>query len=91
LWWLITGETLDSGPSRDKNQNLTREEALISYTQGSAWFSLDEDSRGTLEVGKLADFAILSDDFFEVEESEIPEIRSLMTVVNGEIVFEVAK
>jgi predicted amidohydrolase YtcJ len=52
---------------------------------------LDEDSRGTLEVGKLADFAILSDDFFEVEESEIPEIRSLMTVVNGEIVFEVAK
>ena len=88
LWWLITGETLDSGPSRDKNQNLTREEALISYTQGSAWFSLDEDSRGTLEIGKLADFAVLSDDYFEVEESQIPEIRSLMTVVNGEIVYE---
>jgi predicted amidohydrolase YtcJ len=75
LWWLVTGRTLDAGPARDPAWNLTREEALTAYTTGSAWLSADEGSRGTLEAGMLADLAILTADYFEVAEDDIPASR----------------
>jgi len=87
LWWLVTGKTLDSGPVREPQQNLTREEALVAYTSGSAWFSLDEDSRGRLEPGMLADLAILSADYFLVAEDEIPDISAEATMVDGKFVY----
>jgi len=87
LWWLVTGKTLDSGPVRDADQNLTREEALSAYTVGSAWFSLDETSRGKLEPGMLADLAILSADYFEVDVDEIPNITAEATMVGGKFVY----
>lgn len=83
LWWLVTGKTLDSGPVRNADQNMTREEALTSYTEGSAWFSLDETSRGRLDPGMLADLVVLSDDYFTVDEDAIPEITARATMVDG--------
>ncbi|MGA1781597.1 MAG: amidohydrolase family protein, partial [Planctomycetota bacterium] len=50
IWWLVTGKTLDDGPPRDPQWNLTREEALSAYTEGSAWLSLDEKERGRLDL-----------------------------------------
>lgn len=87
LWWLVTGRTLDAGPSRDAAQNLTRDEALSAYTAGSAWFSSDETSRGTIAPGMLADLAVLSEDYFEIHEDRIPEIESVGTMVDGRWVY----
>lgn len=86
LWWLVTGGTHDGAPPRDERHRLSRHEALAAYTTGSAWFSLDEDERGRLEPGMLADLAVLTDDFFGVADDDIPSIRSLLTMVGGRIV-----
>lgn len=86
LWWLVTGHTLDGGPPRDPEWNITREEAMHAYTSGSAWFSLDEGSRGRIEPGMLADIAVLNADFFSVAEEEIPTIEADMTMVGGDVV-----
>jgi len=85
LWWLVTGRTLDAGPVRDAQWNLTREEALTAYTSGSAWLSADEGSRGALRPGMLADLAILTADYFTVDEDDIPGIEAHITIVGGEV------
>lgn len=86
IWWLVTGKTLDDGPPRDPQWNLTREEALSAYTEGSAWLSLDEKERGRLDVGYLGDLTILSDDYFEVADDRIAEIEAHATIVGGRLV-----
>ena len=68
------------------NEALTREEAVIAYTAGAA-FAEFQDNKGTLAPGKLADFAVLSQDIFTVPLQQLPDTRSLMTVINGKIVF----
>ncbi len=62
-------------------------QALRLYTEGSAWFAFDDDKRGTLAVGKLADLAVLSKDYLTVPVEEIGTIRSLLTMVGGRIVY----
>jgi len=64
-----------------------RTEALRRYTVGSAWFSGEEDKKGSLEVGKLADLTVLSADYFNVPEEEIKRIQSVLTVVGGKVVY----
>ena len=86
IWWLVTGQSQDGAPPRDESQRLTREEALSAYTAGSAWFSFEEEERGKLTPGALADLAVLSSDFFEVAEDSIPSLKSVLTMVGGEIV-----
>ena len=54
---------------------------------GSAWFSLDEQKRGSLEVGKLADLAVLSKDYMTVPVDQIGGIESLLTMVGGKVVY----
>jgi hypothetical protein len=61
--------------------------ALKFYTLGSAWFSFDEDVRGSLEVGKLADLAVLSQDYLTVPLDEIGNIESVLTLVGGDTVY----
>jgi len=53
------------------------------YMRGSAWFAFAEKERGSLEVGKLADLAVLSKDYFKVPVEEIGEIEAVMTMVGG--------
>ena len=88
LWWLITGKTIAGSPLRERSQNLTREEALRLYTIGSAWFSFDEGRKGSIEVGKLGDVAILTGDFLGCPEDKINELRAQFTIVGGKIVYE---
>jgi hypothetical protein len=66
---------------------LDRMEALRRYTVGSAWFSNDETRKGALVPGQLADFAVLSDDYFTVDEDSIRHLSSVLTVVNGRVVY----
>lgn len=87
LYWLITGKTVGDFQLASEENQLTREEALHLYTQGSAWISNEETVKGTLENGMYADFAILSDDFFTIPEKQINNLKSVLTVVGGKIVY----
>jgi len=68
-------------------ESLTVEEALKTYTLNAAYASFDENKKGTIEVGKLADFTILSDDPFNIQPDKIKEVTVEMTVVDGKIVY----
>jgi predicted amidohydrolase YtcJ len=87
LYWLVSGKTVGGTPLYSEANRLDRTEALRRYTVGSAWFSGEEDKKGSIEVGKLADLALLSADYFEVPEEEIKRIESLLTVVDGNVVY----
>jgi hypothetical protein len=66
---------------------LDRIEALRLYTQGSAWFSQEQERKGALRPGQFADVAVLSADYFSVDDEEITAIESVLTIMDGEIVF----
>ena len=87
LWWLVTGKTVAGTSIRDRSQNVSREEALRMYTIGSAWLTFDEARKGSIEVGKLADLAVLNADYLTVPEDQIPKIESLLTIVGGRVVY----
>ena len=88
LWWLVTGKTVGGLTlNPDESDRLSREEALRLYTKGSAWFSREGEVKGVLAPGKLADFAVLNNDYFEVEPDEIRQLESVMTVVGGKVVY----
>lgn len=86
LYWLTTGKTVGGTRIYDENNILSREKALELYTRGSAWFSNEQDKKGSFVEGQLADFAVLSKDFFQVPEDDIKAIYSVLTIVGGEIV-----
>ena len=90
LQWMLDGRTVGGLATRGADETPTREQALRLYTVGSAWFSFDDDRRGTLEVGKWADFAILDQDYFSVPVERIGRTVSLLTVVGGKVVHAVA-
>jgi predicted amidohydrolase YtcJ len=87
LYWLVTGKTVGGTPLYPEANRLDRAEALRRYTVGSAWFSGEEDTKGTIEVGKLADLAVLSADYFSVPEEEIKGLESVLTIVGGKVVY----
>jgi predicted amidohydrolase YtcJ len=70
---------------------MTRMEALRSYTRDAAFAAFEEDIKGTLEPGKLADLVVLSQDILTVPADEIPSTEVLYTVVGGRVVHQAAK
>ncbi|MDH7564680.1 MAG: amidohydrolase [Candidatus Bathyarchaeota archaeon] len=72
-------------------EDLTFEEALKTYTVNAAYASFDENKKGTLEAGKVADLTVLSDDPFTVKPSDIRKITVKMTIVDGRIVYSKKK
>jgi predicted amidohydrolase YtcJ len=88
LFFVTTGQTLLPGDEGvPPEERLTRLEALRSYTSDCAWFMDLEGKVGTLETGKYADLIVLDKDYFTVPDSEIWKIQSLLTVVNGRVVY----
>ena len=69
-------------------QQITRQEVLQLYTARNGWFLREEDELGSIEVGKLADLAVLNQDYFTVPDVELKQIRSVLTVVGGKIVHD---
>lgn len=67
---------------------VTRTEALKMFTLWPAFASFEEKDRGSIEVGKVADFTVLSADIMEIPESEILKTQCVMTVIGGEVVWE---
>lgn len=86
LYWLVSGKTLGGTNLYGDDNRIDRETALFLWTKGSAWFSGEEEVKGSLSPGQFADLAVLSKDFMTIEEEGIKEITSLMTVVGGKIV-----
>jgi predicted amidohydrolase YtcJ len=87
LQWFLDGKTVAGTPIRGPEETPDRLTALRFYTLGSAWFSFDDDVRGSLEAGKLADLAVLSADYLTVPLDEIGNIESVLTLLGGEIVY----
>ena len=87
LQWLLDGADVGGVPIRGGDEIPSRADALRFYTIGSAWFSHDDDARGSLEAGKLADLAVLSHDYLTVPTEQIGAIESVLTMVGGSIVY----
>jgi hypothetical protein len=87
LYWLITGKTIGGLNLYPAENRLDREEALKLYTIGSSWFSTEDGKKGALAPGQLADFAVLSADYFSIPEEEIKHLESVLTIVGGKVVY----
>lgn len=90
VWGAVTRRTAD-----DKNpggwipeQKITVEEAVRAFTWGSAYAEFQENVKGTLEIGKLADIVILSEDIFTIDPAKIADVKVVTTIADGKVVFE---
>ena len=88
LYVAVTRKT-EGGRVHGPEQRVSRPEALRMMTGDAAYLSFDETRKGSIEVGKLGDLAVLSEDFLACPEERIREIRALATVVGGKVVWEV--
>jgi predicted amidohydrolase YtcJ len=86
LYWLTTGKTVGGLQLYGEEDVLDRETALRLWTHGSAWFSGEDEVKGTLAPGKYADLAVLSADYLTVPPGAIRGIESVLTIVGGRIV-----
>lgn len=86
----VTRKTLKGEPEGgyEPAEKMTREQALKSYTLDAAYGAFEEKIKGSIEVGKLADFTILSSDIMKVSEMDILKTEVIMTIVGGKVVFE---
>ena len=87
LQWFLDGKTAGGVALRGPEETPTRLDALKLYTLGSAWFSFDDDVRGSLEPGKLADLAVLTADYLGVPVEQVGRIESLLTIVGGKVEY----
>ena len=89
-WWTLhhfaTRDTISAGIV-GADQAVGREQALRLATIENAYLTFEEESKGTLQVGKLADMLVLADDFLTVDDQGIEDMLVLMTVVGGRVVF----
>lgn len=86
--WAAVNRISTGGQVIGSEQAISALQALRATTIDAAYQNFEEDTKGSIEVGKFADFALLSDNPMEVEPVEIRDIRVLMTVVGGDTVFK---
>ncbi|WP_425637214.1 amidohydrolase [Algoriphagus yeomjeoni] len=86
----VTRKTLEGMPEGgyEGDQKMTRAEALKSYTLDGAFAEFEEDFKGSIEVGKAADFTVFDKNIMEVPEDEILNTKVAMTVVGGKVVYK---
>ncbi|MBL0869671.1 MAG: amidohydrolase [Phycisphaerales bacterium] len=87
LWWLVTGRTVGGLSMYPEANLISRMQALRMFTRGSAWFSREEDVKGRIAPGCMGDLIVLSEDYFEVPAERIRGIESLLTLVDGKVVY----
>jgi predicted amidohydrolase YtcJ len=90
IYGAVTRETLDGKHPGGwvPEQKITVEEALRAYTTGGAYASFEERQKGTIERGKLADFALIDRDITRIPPDQIRDAHVVMTIVGGKIVYE---
>jgi predicted amidohydrolase YtcJ len=70
------------------SEAITREQAVVAYTLTSAYAEFSEKEKGSIEPGKLADLAVLSQDIFTVLPDDLPKTQSVLTLVGGKTVYD---
>jgi predicted amidohydrolase YtcJ len=85
--WMVSGKSVSGSEVLAKDNRLSREEALRLFTRSPAWFMDAESELGMIAPGYLADFVLLDRDYFAVPESEIESVSSVMTVMDGRVVY----
>ncbi|SKB74723.1 amidohydrolase [Daejeonella lutea] len=90
IYAAVTRRTIDDKTPEGwvPEQKITVEQALKAYTSGAAYASFDEDKKGTLKKGKLADFVILDDDITKISPEKIRDVKVITTVVGGKITYQ---
>ena len=88
IWQTVARTSYQTKERIGAGEALSRADALRCATGNGAYLTFDENKKGSLEVGKLADLAVVSADPLVTEESSIPDTHSLMTMVGGRIVHE---
>jgi predicted amidohydrolase YtcJ len=84
----VLRESLVSGRVSGPEERLTVEEAIRTYTANGAWQDHMEEVKGSIEVGKFADFCVIDEDILTIDPHKIGEIQVLMTIVGGKIVYD---
>ncbi|GAB3046308.1 amidohydrolase [Stenotrophomonas tumulicola] len=85
--WMVSGKSVSGSEVLAKDNRLSRIEALALFTRGATWFMDAEAELGMIAPGNLADFAVLDRDYFAVPEDQIESISSVLTVMDGKVVF----
>jgi predicted amidohydrolase YtcJ len=80
-----------SGEGWHPEQAVSRQQALQMFTSWAAYAAFEENSRGTLEPGKFADFTVLTKDIMQISEPEILTITCAMTIISGDVVYDSSK
>jgi predicted amidohydrolase YtcJ len=85
--WMVTGRAVSGSEVLAKENRLSRAEALKLFTGNAAWFMNTQSEMGMIAPGYLADFAVLDRDYFTIPEDQIKSISSVLTVLDGKVVF----
>lgn len=90
IYAAVTRKTLSGQPEGGwfPQEKLTVEQAIQAYTLNTAYAAYEEDIKGSITVGKLADFVVLSDDLLTMDPDDIKDVEVLTTVVGGKVVYE---
>ncbi|HEV8515051.1 MAG TPA: amidohydrolase [Cyclobacteriaceae bacterium] len=89
----VTRRTIEGQPKEGwiPEQKISITQALTAYTQGGAFSSFEENSKGKIAKNYLADFVVLSENLFTIDPIKTHETKVLMTVFNGKIIYDVSK
>ncbi len=85
--WIAIARKTTEGKVVHPEQRITRQEALRMHTTGAAYLQFAEDTRGSLETGKLADLVVIDRDYLTIPEDDIRNIQSVMAIVDGKIAY----
>jgi predicted amidohydrolase YtcJ len=88
LWWAVTGKMVGGTQALRATQTISREDALIAFTRRNALFVFQENNLGSIQPGRLADLVVLDRDYLTVPVDQIKDIKSVMTIVGGRIVYD---
>ncbi len=93
IYAAVTRRTIDGATPNGwfPEQKITVEEAVMAYTMKNAYASFEENEKGSITPGKLADFVVLSEDIFSIDPVKIEKVSVEMTVVGGTVVWEKGK
>jgi len=84
LWGAVT-RLSETGKLMTPGERITIQQALRAHTMGSAFAAFEENQKGSIEVGKLADFTVWSGDLYTVPSDQIKDLRAVMTIVGGRV------
>jgi predicted amidohydrolase YtcJ len=85
---VCVNRTSETGQDLSKVQAISVRDAIRVYTWNGAYITFEEDIKGSIEPGKLADFAVLDTDILACDPADIVKTKVLMTIVDGKVVYE---